>query len=329
MERARQPQNTAEREISGYRTISVSCWNMRLAMTGASGLIGTALRKAFEARGWSVTRITRSGGGRPGVVRWDPTAGEIDSSGLEACDAVIHLAGESLFGLWTPAKKRRIVESRLLGTEVLCRALASLEARPAVLLSGSAVGYYGDRDPAIGLGEDAAPGTGFLAELCVRWESATGPAAGAGIRVVHLRTANVLTPGGGLLGVLLPVVRLGLATTFGPGSQMFPWITLGDYVRAVFHILDTPAIVGAVNMASPGAVDNARFMRTLARVVHRRVLARIPSWALRLAPGGMADEMLLPGARVEPRRLLEMGFEFLGPDLEAALDAMLGDGDDS
>ena len=158
----------------------------------------------------------------------------------------------------------------------------------------------------------------------MRWEAATKPAEGAGIRVVHLRTANVLAPGGGLLGVLLPIARLGLLPTFGRGTQMFPWITLEDYVRAIFHILETPGIRGAVNLASPGAVDNARFMRTLAKAAHRWVLAGIPSWALRLAPGGMADAMLLPGARVEPRRLLETGFEFHGPELESALGAVMG-----
>jgi uncharacterized protein len=296
---------------------------MRLAMTGASGLIGTALRASFEASGWSVTPISRRGG-RAGVVRWDPVAGEIESSGLEAHDAVIHLAGESLFGVWTPAKKRRIVESRLLGTDVLCRALAKLNSRPAALLSGSAVGYYGDRDPAVGLGEDSPAGAGFLAELCVRWEAATKPAQAAGIRVARLRTANVLAADGGLLGVLGPIARLGLTTTFGSGAQMFPWITIEDYVRATMHILETPALAGAVNMASPGAVNNAKFMETLAKVVHRRVLAGIPAWALRLAPGGMADAMLLPGARVEPRRLLATGFEFRGDDLESALGSLLG-----
>jgi len=299
------------------------CRTMRLAMSGSSGLIGNALRGAFSKRGWTVTRVTRRVGGGRDEVRWDPDRGEIDASGLEGHDAVIHLAGESLFGIWTPGKKRRIVESRLGGTDLLCRSLASLEDRPGVLLSGSAVGYYGNRDPANPVAEDAGPGGGFLAELCVRWEAATKPAEEAGIRVVHLRTANVLTPEGGVLGVLLPIVRLGLAATFGPGTQMFPWITLEDYVHAVIHILETPSLRGAVNLASPGAVTNAQFTRSLARVANRWVLLTIPSWALRLAPGGMADEMLLPGARVEPRRLLETGFEFGGGELQPALEAML------
>lgn len=297
---------------------------MRVAITGSSGLIGGALRSAFAERGWTVTRITRR---RPtaadGEVHWDPARGEIDADGLERHDAIVHLAGESLFGLWTGSKKRRILDSRRDGTLLLSRALASLDSKPAVLISASGVNFYGDRPPSVVVTEETPSGQGFLAEVCRQWEAATEPAESAGLRVVHLRTAVVLSSEGGVLAVMLPIFRLGLGASFGSGRQMYPWVTLADHVRALFHVLERPAFRGPVNLASPGIVNNAEFTRVLARVAGRRAIFRIPAWLLRLAPGGMADELLLPGARVEPRRLLDGGFEFDDPDLEDALRGML------
>jgi uncharacterized protein len=296
---------------------------MRVAITGASGLIGSALREEFGRKGWSVTSVTRNREKKgPGIVVWNPSRGEIESAGLEAHDAVIHLAGESLGGIWTGDKKGRILESRVKGTELIGRTIASLDAKPAVLLSASGVNYYGDRDPTNPATESDPPGRGFLADVCVKWEASTRPAADAGIRVAIARTAPVLTPDGGMLKAILPVFRLGLGAPFGDGGSPFSWIALDDHVRAVIHVLERE-LSGPVNLAAPGAVTNEEFTHALARAVNRPVLLRVPAWAARLAPGGMADEMLLGGATVTPAVLNASGFEFRQPALRPALESML------
>jgi hypothetical protein len=297
---------------------------MRIAMTGSSGLVGNALRKAMAASGWSVTRIVRpsSATTAAGSLVWNPDAGTIDGAGLEGHDAVLHLAGESLAGIWTPSKKRRIEDSRVRGTELLARTLAGLRSKPGVLVSWSGVDYYGDR--ATPVTEDDAPGDSFLARVCVRWETAARPAADAGIRLVNVRSGLVLSRDGGLIATILPIFRLGLGAPFGSGRQPWPWITLDDMVGVALHAIEHEAMAGPVNAVAPGRVDNETFTRALARAVGRPVLFRIPAWAARLAPGGMADEMLLAGAPVVPRRLEQTGFAFRWPDLEPALKHMFG-----
>lgn len=297
---------------------------MRIAMTGSSGFVGTAIRSEMARRGWAVTRIMRGASTLPaGSVRWDPTGGEIDAAGLEGHDAVLHLGGESLFGIWTASKKRRIERSRVLGTELLANALAGLRSKPDVLLSWSGSDYYGNRDPAVPVTEDDPPGNSFLAGVCVKWEAAARPAAAAGIRLATIRSGLVLDPSGGVLQTILPFFRLGLGTPFGDGRQMWPWVTLEDMVGISLHVIENETLSGPVNAVAPERVDNERFTRSVAAAVARPVLFRVPAWATRLAPGDMADELLLSGAPLVPARLEASGYTFRWPELRPALDHML------
>lgn len=297
---------------------------MDVAITGSSGLIGTALRASLEADGHRVVPIVRSEGAAG--VRWDPTAGTIDAEALEGIDAVVHLAGEGIAsGPWTQAQRRRLRESRTQGTTVLSEALAGLARPPAVLVSGSAIGYYGDRGDER-LTEDAGPGNDFLASICTAWEAATTPAETAGIRVAHIRTGIVLDADGGALAKQLPVFKLGLGGKAGDGRQWFSWITLADEVRAIRFVIDEPAVQGAVNLAAPGAVTNAEFTRALGSALHRPTLLTIPR-VVRHAPFGVGDllgSLLFTSARVEPAALASAGFTFDHPELGPALEAVLG-----
>jgi uncharacterized protein (TIGR01777 family) len=299
---------------------------MRVAITGASGFIGSALARFFHGRGDPVTPVTRSASpsARSGrSVVWQPERGVIDAAGLEGHDVVIHLAGESIAGVWTQSKKRRIRDSRVLGTALLARTLAGLREPPRVLFAASAMGIYGSHPPEREVDESVPPGSGFLAEVGVAWEAAARPAAEAGIRVVHMRLGNVLDRAGGMLPVLIPVFRLGLAARFGSGRQIWPWIALEDIPHAILHILDRPALAGAFNFVAPDPVSNDEFTSTLARLLRRPVLLSIPELVARLAPGGMGGELLLSGARLVPRRLLDTGYPFRQPELEPALRSIL------
>ena len=293
-----------------------------VAVTGASGLIGTALTAALEKRGDRVVPIGR----RPtdGGVVWDPGARQIDETTLDDIDAVVHLAGERIDGRWTATKKRRILDSRVEGTEVLAGALANLDHPPAVVVSASAIGFYGDRGDEE-LTEDSQPGTGFLAEVCERWEAAAAPIASPGTRLVLARTGIVCTPDGGALGRMLALTRLGLGGRLGNGRQWWPWITLEDEVRALLHLLDTP-IVGPVNLVAPGICRNAEFVRSLARALRRPAVLPAPALALRAALGEMANGLLLASARVRPARLEDSGFKFKSPDLASAITELLSPG---
>ena len=293
-----------------------------VAVTGASGLIGTALTAALEKRGDRVVPIGR----RPtdGGVVWDPGARQIDETTLDDIDAVVHLAGERIDGRWTATKKRRILDSRVEGTEVLAGALANLDHPPAVVVSASAIGFYGDRGDEE-LTEDSQPGTGFLAEVCERWEAAAAPITSPGTRLVLARTGIVCTPDGGALGRMLALTRLGLGGRLGNGRQWWPWITLEDEVRALLHLLDTP-IVGPVNLVAPGICRNAEFVRSLARALRRPAVLPAPALALRAALGEMANGLLLASARVRPARLEDSGFKFKSPDLASAMTELLSPG---
>lgn len=298
---------------------------MKIAISGASGFIGSGLVAFFTERGDHVTRIVRSYGGVPhgeATVVWHPQQDVIEQAGLEGHDVVIHLAGESIAGVWTGVKKRKIRESREQGTSLLARTLAALESPPRLLLSGSAMGFYGDRSKTVD--ESSGAGTGFLAEVAQIWEAATAPAERAGIRTVHMRFGNVLHPAGGMLGLLVPLYRLGLGAPFGDGRQPWPWIARDDVAPAIVHVIEHEELRGPVNFVAPERVTNGEFTNALAAAVGRPSFLRVPSFAAKLAPGGMGEAMLLGGAPIAPRRLLESGYTFRWPKLREALRAMLG-----
>jgi uncharacterized protein (TIGR01777 family) len=291
---------------------------MQVAVSGASGLIGSALGESLASGGHRVRRLVREAP-RGDDVAWDPAAGAIDAAKLEGVDCVVHLAGESIAsGRWDEDRKRRIRESRVKGTDLVARTLASLARRPAVLVVASAVGFYGPRGDEE-LDETSAPGTSFLSEVCRAWEKAADPARAAGIRVVHTRFGVVLSKKGGALAKMLTPFRLGLGGRIGSGRQWMSWISLDDVVGAIEHALGNASVEGAVNTVAPRPVTNAEFTATLGRVLNRPTVFPMPAFAARLAFGEMADELLLSGQRVVPRRLVESGYRFRHETLEAAL----------
>jgi uncharacterized protein (TIGR01777 family) len=300
---------------------------MKILVSGSRGLIGSALVEALVGGGHQVTRLTR---GTPGVgggeVRWDPYGHRLDPATMEGFDAVVHLAGENIEGRWTEDKKRRIYDSRVRGTELLCRILSQLSARPRVLVSASAVGYYGSRGDDV-LDEGSTPGLGFLPQVCRDWEAATQPASEAGIRVVMPRIGMVLSRTGGALHRMLPVFRLGLGGPLGSGRQYMSWITLDDLVGAMIFALGNESLSGPVNAVAPRPVTNWEFTTALARAMHRFALLPMPSFVLRAALGPMADELLLSSARVLPRRLLDAGFQFQDAEMDGALERLVGGGE--
>jgi len=290
---------------------------MRTVVSGSSGLVGSALVPFLAEAGWEVGRVVRGEAG-PGDLAWDPETGTLDAATLSAMDAVVHLAGENLVGLWTEAKKRRIRDSRLNGTRLLSESLAKLALPPKVLVAASAIGYYGDRGDEE-LDESSSPGTGFLAEVCQEWEAATHPAREAGIRVVNLRIGVVLTPRGGALGKMLGPFKAGLGGRMGSGKQWQSWIALDDLLGAILHTLVADQLAGPVNAVAPNPVTQSDFARTLGKVLRRPTYAAMPAFVARLAFGEMADEMLLASARVVQRELLSSGYAFRHPTLGAAL----------
>ena len=297
---------------------------MDIVITGASGLIGSALLPWLTSQGHSVTRLVRTQP-RPGhaEIAWDPARHSIATPALESRDAVVHLAGDNIAaGRWTAARKAAIRQSRVQGTRVLCEALAQLVHPPQVLVSASAIGYYGDRGEQI-VRENSAPGTDFLAEVCHAWEAAAAPAEQRGIRVVYLRLGIVLSPTGGALAKMLTPFRLGLGGRIGSGKQYMSWIALDDVVGAIHHALTTPTLQGPVNVVSPTPVTNAVFTHTLGHVLGRPTCIPLPSIAARLVFGEMADALLLASTRVEPAQLAASGYTFLYPDLEVALRHLL------
>jgi uncharacterized protein len=290
-----------------------------VAITGASGLIGSALLARLRLQGKRVRRLARSPDpASPDDIVWDPMRGILEPRDLEGAEAVVHLAGEPLAQRWTSTRRTAIRESRVRGTELLARTLGALDRKPSVLLSGSAVGYYGDRGDEA-LDEESAPGTDFLAEVARDWEAATGKARDAGVRVVLLRTGIVLSPRGGALDRLLPHFRLGVGGPIGTGRQWMSWIALEDHLRAMEHALVTTGMHGPVNLVAPNAVTNAEFAATLGRVLGRPALVPVPSFALELLYGEMARATILAGQRVLPKALLHNGFHFAHPTLEEAL----------
>ncbi len=295
---------------------------MRVAITGSSGLIGTALRRSLDADGPQVIRVLR-GDVPDDAVRWDVDRDLIDSAALDGVDAVVHLAGAGIGDKrWTVDQKRAVLESRTKGTALLAGALATLAAPPRVLVSGSAIGFYGDRGDEV-LTEASAPGTGFLAEVATAWEDAAAPAEAAGIRVARLRTGIVLAREGGALARMASIARFGLLGRIGSGRQWMSWISLDDEVRAIRFLLDHD-LNGPVNATSPNPATNAELTRTLGRVLKRPTILPIPAFGPKLLLGAeLASALLLEGQRVQPAALVEAGFEFRHTELEPTLRAIL------
>jgi uncharacterized protein (TIGR01777 family) len=297
---------------------------MRVAVTGSSGLIGTALVAGLRADGHEVLRLVRGGPAGQDAVLWDPGAeqGGLDPRSLDGVTAVVHLAGAGIADKrWTPGYRAEIRESRVKGTRALVRALAAMTTPPGVLLSGSAIGWYGDTGGRE-VTESAPAGRGFLPELVRDWEAAAAEAAPAGIRVVTLRSGIVLSRSGGMLGRLLPLFRTGLGGRIGSGRQVMSWIGLSDWVAAARFLLGRADITGPVNMTTPNPVSNAEFTSALAAAVHRPAVLPVPVPALKLAVGGVSSD-ILSSARVLPRKLLDAGHEFGHPGIAAALAAEL------
>lgn len=297
---------------------------MRILVTGASGLVGSAIVRNLSSRGEEILQLVRSAPNDSGrEIRWNPLQGIEDSSRLEGLDAVIHLAGEPIAeGRWTQEKKRRIRDSRALGTKVLADALAALERKPSTFLSASAIGYYGTRGAEV-LTEESGPGDDFLARVCREWEEATETASRAGIRVVQMRFGVILSSKGGALVKMLTPFKLGLGGRLGSGEQYMSWIALEDVVGVVDHLLEKSEVRGPVNTVAPHPVTNREFTKTLGAALSRPTLFPAPEFALRLAFGEMADVALLASQRVEPARLKESGYVFKYPELKGALQNIL------
>ncbi|MGH9049230.1 MAG: TIGR01777 family oxidoreductase [Acidimicrobiia bacterium] len=298
---------------------------MDVAITGASGLIGSALVPALRRDGHRVLRLVRDGSGSADTIEWDPAAGRIDAAGLDGVAAVVHLAGAGIGDKkWTPERKREIRESRTRGTTLLAETLAGLASKPSVLVSASGVDYYGVHGDEV-LTEESPPGDGFLAEVCVAWEGATAPAEQAGIRVVRMRTGPVLSADGGVLKRMLFPFKVGLGGRIGTGKQWMSWISIVDHVGAIRHVLGRDDVAGPVNSTAPNPVTNADYTKTLGSVVRRPTAIPTPITPLKVLYGmELVHSLLLTGQRVVPRRLLDTGYRFEHPALEPALRALLG-----
>ena len=294
----------------------------RILVSGVSGPIGTALLPALSRGGYEVVRLVRGRAANQRQIAWTP-AEPLAPSAVSGFDALIHLAGETIVGRWSETKKKKIRDSRVLGTRNLAQALAQTSAKPRVCVSSSAIGYYGDRGDEL-LTESSAAGSGFLAEVCREWESATEPAADAGIRTVQIRTGVVLSPKGGALGKMLTPFRMGAGGRIGDGHQWMSWIDVEDLVTAILHILKTDSLRGPVNMVGAVPVTNAEFTKTLASVLRRPAVFPMPAFAVKLAFGEMGQTVLLGSQRVEPAKLTSSGFAFRFRTLRESLEHVLG-----
>ena len=298
----------------------------RILVSGASGLIGTALVASLQGNGARITRLTRAGaasksGSHEERITWDPEQA-INPNAVSGFDVVIHLAGESIVGRWTGTKKVNIRASRVLGTRHLSQALANTKEKPQVFVCGSAIGYYGDGGDEV-LNEESPSGTGFLPEVCREWEAATSDATDAGIRTVQMRTGVVLSSKGGALAKMLLPFKMGAGGRVGSGRQWMSWIDMQDMVGAIQHIIKTDLLQGPVNMVAPKPVTNAEFTKTLASVLSRPAIFPMPAFAVKLLFGEMGETVLLEGQRVEPSKLVGSGYPFRFRELRASLEAIL------
>ncbi|HEX6961724.1 MAG TPA: TIGR01777 family oxidoreductase, partial [Lacipirellula sp.] len=296
----------------------------RIVVTGASGLVGRRLVAELEQAGATAIRAVR----RPvqdtaREVFWDPDAGRIDATRLEGVDAVVHLAGENIAGgRWTKSFKKKIRDSRVIGTRLIAEAIAGCSAKPQALVCASAIGYYGDRGEET-LNESSAPANDFLGRVCQEWEAACQPARDAGVRVVNLRIGVVLSPEGGALKKMLRPFKLGVGGKIGNGRQYMSWVAIDDVAGVVAYALGNENINGPVNVVAPQPVTNAAFTKRLGRVLSRPTVAPMPAFAARLAFGEMADALLLSSTRVAPQALMTAGYQFRQPELESALRHLL------
>lgn len=302
---------------------------MRILVSGASGLVGSALLPALEAGGHSVVRLVRRAPVAANEIQWDPSkdpplAKSAKGGAPESFDAVVHLAGESIAGRWTAAKKTRIRDSRVQGTSALAAALARTGRSPEVMVCASAIGIYGDRGDEV-LREESTPGSDFLAEVAKQWEAATEPLVRVGIRVVSLRFGVVLSQRGGALARMLPPFRMGTGGRIGSGRQWMSWIALDDVVGVIQHALGTDSLRGSVNTVAPNPVTNAEFTRALGEALHRPTVFPLPTFMVRLMFGEMGEALLLSSQRVECGKLLASGYNFRHPELKPALQALLAE----
>jgi hypothetical protein len=296
---------------------------MKIAITGSTGLVGSALVPFLTTGGHHVTRIVRTST-TEGDAIWNPDTGQMDADRLEGLDAVVHLAGENIAARrWNAEQKARIRGSRVQGTSLLCETLARLRRPPRVLVSASAIGFYGNRGDEV-LMETTTAGDGFLPDVCREWEAATRAAEKAGIRVVHLRFGIILSPKGGALAKMLTPFRLGLGGRIGNGRQWMSWIAMDDVIGSIYHALATETLSGPVNVVAPDPVTNRDFTKTLGRVLWRPTVFPMPGFMARLAFGEMANDLLLGSSRVRPEKLLQSGYRFLYADLERSLRHLLG-----
>lgn len=296
---------------------------MKVAITGSSGLIGTALSASLRADGHRVLALVRREPRSPGEARWDPAGQRLDPAILADVDGVVHLAGAGIADKrWTESRKRAVLDSRVEGTTTIAEALAHSGGGSRFLVSASAVGWYGDTGARV-VDESDPSGDGFLAEVCQRWEGAAQPAVDAGVRVSFARTGLVLSGRGGLMGRMLPLFRLGLGGKLGSGAQYWPWISLTDEVSALRFLIDSD-LSGPVNLTAPEPVTNAEFTKTLGSVLGRPTVAAVPGFALKIVIGDFAEEGILAGQRAIPRVLSDAGFSFALPSLREALIKITG-----
>ncbi|MFH9961837.1 TIGR01777 family oxidoreductase [Streptomyces mirabilis] len=294
----------------------------RVAIAGASGLIGSALTRSLTADGHEVVRLVRRAPRGKDEVRWDPDGQRMDAAGLAGCAAVVNLAGAGVASRrWTEAYKRKILDSRVRGTATLAAAVASLDERPRVFVNGSAIGFYGETGDRV-VDESAPPGEGFLPSVCVAWEGAAAPAREAGVRTVFARTGLVVAREGGAWGKLFPLFKAGLGGRMGDGRQYWSYISLHDEVAAIRHLIDTSSLSGPVNLTTPTPLTNREITEAMGRVLHRPTVFPTPAPLLRLALGDMSGD-ILGSQRVHPTRLLSSGFTFAFPSIEEALRAAL------
>lgn len=294
---------------------------MLVALTGSTGLIGSALAPALREAGHEVRALVRREPSAPEEVGWDPESGSLDPGALEGVEAIVHLAGENIGKRWSRATRQRVLDSRVQGTRLLAETAAQLERPPSVLVCASAVGYYGNRGDEV-LTERSPRGSGFLADVVDAWEQAAEPARAAGIRTVHLRQGIVLSRHGGALAKLVLPFRLGLGGRVGSGRQWWSWVGLDDTVAAYLFALDHP-LTGPVNVVAPDVVTNREFVKALGRALRRPAVLPLPGLAVKAMFGRMGEEMLLGGQRALPAALTEAGFSFGRPDLDAALEHAL------
>lgn len=293
---------------------------MKILITGASGLIGTALQKSFSEKGYEMLLASRGKPEKPNDIQWDVENGFSEPERLEGLDVVIHLAGETVSGLrWTEEKKKAIHDSRVLGTRNVVETISELTNRPKLLISASGMDFYGDRGDEI-MTESSKAGDTFLAEVCKDWEAEARRAEDAGVRTVLLRSGMVLSKDGGALATMLTPFKFGVGGVVGSGKQWMSWISLDDLVRVVNFVIENESIRGAVNNASPNPVTNEEFTKTLGEVLYRPTILPLPEFAVNFVLGEMGDALLLDSRRIAPKRLLDAGFEFKYPELKEAIE---------